>query len=244
MASNRKQPFGYKVEKGVVINHPIEHSEVRYIYAGYELGATFQMLADEMQKRGIPYDGNKPWNKNMIARILADPRYMGLDGYPQLITERQFYAVAERREKRNTPSQKTPMQKYLKRQYGIDVTSDVELGIKTLMERLRENPQQIAVPITQLDTSAEVKALQDQMDALLKAMPVDEAQAKQTAMRLAEAQYESIGNAEYETLRIRHIFQRNTDGTELLRRTVAEVTAENGVIQIRLRNQQTMSISL
>lgn len=244
MASNRKQPFGYKLEKGVVIYHTIEHSEVRYIYAEYELGATFQMLADEMQKKGIPYDGDKPWNKNMIARILADPRYMGMDGYPQLITERQFYAVAERREKRNTPSQKTPMQKYLKRQYGIDVTSDVELGIKTLMERLRENPQQIAVPITQPDTSAEAKALQDQMDTLLKAMPVDEVQAKQTAMRLAEAQYESLGNAEYETVRIRHIFQRNTDDTELLRQTVMEVTAENGVIQIRLRNQQTMSISL
>lgn len=244
MASNRKQPFGYKLEKGVVIYHTIEHSEVRYIYAEYELGATFQMLADEMQKKGIPYDGDKPWNKNMIARILADPRYMGMDGYPQLITERQFYAVAERREKRNTSSQKTPMQKYLKRQYGIDVTSDVELGIKTLMERLRENPQHIAVPITQPDISAEVKALQDQMDALLKAMPVDEAQAKQTAMRLAETQYESLGNAEYETLRIRHIFRRNANDTELLRQTVAEVTAENGAIQIRLRNQQTMSISL
>lgn len=244
MASNRKQPFGYKLEKGVVINHPIEHGEVQYIYVAYEQGATFQVLADEMQKKGIPYDGDKPWNKNMIARILADPRYIGMDGYPQLITERQFYAVAERRGKRNTPSQKTPMQKYLKRQYGIDVTSDVELGIKTLMERLRENPQQIAVPITQPDTSAEVKVLQEQIDALLKAMPVDEVQAKQTAMRLAEAQYESLGNAEYETLRIRHIFRRNANDTALLRQTATEVTARNGAINIRLKNQQIISISL
>lgn len=244
MASNRKQPFGYKLEKGVVINHPIEHNEVQYIYVEYEQGATFHMLADKMQKKGIPYDGSKPWNKNMIARILADPRYMGINGYPQLITERQFYAVAERREKRNAPCQKTLMQKYLKRQYGIDVTSDVELGIKTLLESIRENPQQIAVPITQSETSAEVKIRENQMDALLKAMPVDDVQAKRTAMRLAEAQYESLGNAEYETLRIRHIFQRNTDDTELLRQTVAEVTAENGAIQIRLRNQQTVSISI
>lgn len=81
------------------------------------------------------------------------------------------------------------------------------------------------------------------MDALLKAMPVDEAQTKQTAMRLAEAQYEALGNAEYETLRLRHIFQRDSDDTELLRQTVTEVTAENGSIQIRLKNQQTMSIS-
>ena len=244
MASNRKQPFGYKLEKGVVINHPIEHSEVQYIYAEYELGATFQMLADEMQKKGIPYDGNKPWNKNMIARILADPRYMGLDGYPQLITERQFYAVAERREKRNTPSQKTPMQKYLKRQYGIDTTEDVEFGIKMLLGNLREKPQQIVVPITQSETFSEVKILENQMEALLKAMPVDEERAKQTAMRLAEARYESLGNVEYETLRIRHILRRNTDDTELLQQTVTEVTAESGAIHIRLRNQQTMSISL
>ncbi len=243
MASNRKQLFGYKMEKGIVIYHPMEHSEVRYIYAEYELGATFRMLADEMQKKGIPYDGDKPWNKNMIARILADPRYMGMDGYPQLITERQFYAVAERREKRNTPSRKTPMQKYLKRQYGIDAAENMELGIKTLLGSLRENPQQIVAPITQTNTSAEVKVLRDQMDALLKAMPVDEAQTKQTAMRLAEAQYEALGNAEYETLRLRHIFQRDSDDTELLRQTVTEVTAENGSIQIRLKNQQTMSIS-
>lgn len=244
MASNRKLPFGYKLEKGVVINHPVEHGEVQYIYAEYEVGATFQMLADEMQKKGIPYDGSKPWNKNMIARILADPRYIGMEGYPQLITERQFYAIAERREKRSTPSQKTPMQKYLKRQYGIDAAEDVESGIKTLLGSLSKNPQQIAIPITQPDTCADVKALQNQMNTLLKAMPVDEVQAKQTAMRLAEAQYEAFGNAEYETLRLRHIFQRNTDDTELLRQTITEVTAENGAIHIRLRNQQTMSISL
>lgn len=109
---------------------------------------------------------------------------------------------------------------------------------------LRENPQQIAVPITQPDATAEVKILENQMDALLKAMPVDEVQAKQIVIRLAEAQYESLRDAEYETLRIRHIFQRNTDDTELLRQTVAEVTAENGAIQIRLRNQQTVSISI
>lgn len=244
MASNRKQPFGYKLEEGVVINHPIEHSRVQYIYAQYEQGATFQMLADEMQKKGIPYDGDKPWNKNMIARILADPRYMGMDGYPQLITERQFYAVAERREKRNAPCQKTLMQKYLKRQYGIDVTSDVELGIKTLLESLRENPQQIAVSITKRDATAEVKFLENRIDALLKVMPVDEVQAKQTAMRLVEAQYDSLGNAEYETLRIRHIFRRNANDTELLRQTVTEVTARNGAINIRLKNQQIISISL
>lgn len=245
MSSNRKQPFGYKVEQGITTNDPVEYREVQYIYDEYERGSTFQMLAVEMQKKGIPYDGDKPWNKNMIARILADSRYMGKDGYPQLITERQFYAVAERREKRMAPSQKTPMQNFLKRRYSIDVDEREELKIKALLRTLKENPEQITMQIKQPpDALEKVEPLQDQMDTMLKAMPVDEAQAKQTAMRLAEAQYEALGNEEYETLRLRHLFQRSTDETDLLRHTVMKITAENGAVKIQLRNQQIISISL
>lgn len=244
MGSNRTQPFGYKVEVGMVANHPVEYGVVQYIYDTYELGATFQMLADDMQKKGIPYDGDKPWNKNMVARILADPRYMGVDGYPQIITERQFRAVAERRRKRTVHCRKSPMQRCLKMRYGVDVTPNVELKVRHLLESLMQNPMRIMVTQCKRDIPDTVSVLQEQLDIMLKAMPVEEQQAKQVVMKLTEARYEALDNEEYETLRLRRIFQSIAPDSdvdeELLRQTVTTVAVVGGVVSLRLRNGQTI----
>lgn len=244
MASNRTQPFGYKVEVGMVANHPVEYGEVQYIYDTYELGATFQMLADDMQKKGIPYDGDKTWNKNMIARILADPRYMGVDGYPQIITERQFRAVAERRRKRTVHCRKSPMQRRLKMRYGVEATPNMELNVRHLLESLMQNPMRIIVTQCKRDLPDTVSVLQEKLDVMLKAMPVEEQLAKQTVMRLTEARYSALGNEEYETLRLRRIFQSIASDAdvdeELMRQTVAAVIVVGEMVSLRLRNGQTI----
>ncbi|MGN0593011.1 MAG: recombinase family protein, partial [Ruminococcus sp.] len=77
MGSNRKQPFGYKMEFGKVVENPVESHEVCCIFSAYQRGASFQELAETMREKEVPYDQDKTWNKNMIARILADTRYMG-----------------------------------------------------------------------------------------------------------------------------------------------------------------------
>ncbi|MFR6693944.1 MAG: recombinase family protein [Dysosmobacter sp.] len=45
---------------------------------------------------------DKPWNKNMVARILEDDRYIGEKVIPALIPTEQFHAAQERR-KRSAP---------------------------------------------------------------------------------------------------------------------------------------------
>ena len=81
MGSNRKRPFGYKMELGEIVLHPAEAETVRWIYDSYLAGASYNALVDKLRERGISYDGDKPWNKNMTARILADRRYTGEDGF-------------------------------------------------------------------------------------------------------------------------------------------------------------------
>ena len=68
MGSNRKRPFGYRMELGESVLHPAEAETVRWIYDSYLAGASYNALVDKLQERGIPYDGDKPWNKNMAAR--------------------------------------------------------------------------------------------------------------------------------------------------------------------------------
>ena len=113
MGSNRKRPFGYRMELGETVLHPAEAEAVRWIYDSYLAGASYNALVDKLQERGIPYDGDKPWNKNMAARIPADRRYTGEGGFPSIISEAQFQMVQARRQERTTPCQKSPAQKEL-----------------------------------------------------------------------------------------------------------------------------------
>ena len=71
----RKQPFGYKMKLGEIVPQPQEAEAVRSIYLQYLAGASFKQLAEQLQTEDVPYDEDKSWNKNMVARILEDDRY-------------------------------------------------------------------------------------------------------------------------------------------------------------------------
>lgn len=93
----RKQPFGYKMKLGEIVPQPQEAEAVRSIYLQYLAGASFKQLAEQLQTEDVPYDEDKSWNKNMVARILEDDRYIGEKEFPALIPTEQFHAAQERR---------------------------------------------------------------------------------------------------------------------------------------------------
>ena len=109
MAANRKLPFGYEMKKGVVVPHPDEAEKVRWIYQRYIAGASYAWLMWELQRQPVPYLPGKPWNKNMVARILADRRYLGTGGFPQVIDAKLFYTVQESITRRAPPRKKSAL---------------------------------------------------------------------------------------------------------------------------------------
>ena len=60
MGSNRKRPFGYKMELGEIVLHPAEAETVRWLYDSYLAGASYNALVDKLRERGISYDGTSP----------------------------------------------------------------------------------------------------------------------------------------------------------------------------------------
>jgi len=118
MANNRKLPFGYRMEFGEYTPHPAEAETVRWIYQTYLAGASYQELVKALQERGVAYDEGKLWNKNMVARILEDKRYVGTDRYPAILPEEQHRGARERRRDRAVPVRKTPAQMELRRLRG------------------------------------------------------------------------------------------------------------------------------
>ena len=244
MGSNRKRPFGYRMELGETVLHPAEAEAVRWIYDSYLAGASYNALVDKLRERGIPYDGDKPWNKNMAARILADCRYTGEGGFPSIIPKGQFQMVQVRRQERTTPCQKSPAQKELRKLCGGSPPAWVERQVLGLLNRLIQRPELIACPVPEAKPLSEVDKLRRELDELLHCPPVDETRARRLAFRLAALQLDAIGPEEYETLRLRRLFQGRTPMAELeqelLHESVRGITVSNGTVTVLLKNNQTL----
>lgn len=112
---NRKLPFGYHMEVGEITVCEPEANLVRSIFDRYALGDSYAELTTMLKKQPILYQPDKLWNKNMVARMLEDSRYIGDKNFPILIAADTFQKVAEKRAGRQCPIQKTETQKALNR---------------------------------------------------------------------------------------------------------------------------------
>lgn len=241
---NRKQPFGYRMELGEVVTHPAEAETVRWIFAQYLAGASYTALVEALEERGIPYLADKPWNKNMVARILEDARYTGARGYPPIIQEEALEQARAQRAERAAPPQKTPAQKELRKLYGGTPPDYMERQVLGLLNRLCQEPEGIQCPQIEAEVPLAVQAQRRELDTLLRTPPVDEGAARAMAFRLAAEYLDTIGLEEYETLRLRRLFQERPPMAELdrdlLHESVRKITCHGGRVRLLLKNNQTV----
>lgn len=249
MGSNRKQPFGYRIEGGKLATHPEEEQWVVHIFCRYNGGASFQEVADEMNAVGFPYEQGKDWNKNMISRILADCRYAGEKGYPVIIEWNQFSLAAQRRSVKQCQRQLTPVQKLLKKKCSCKVTPRIEQAVLSLLNDLTLYPEQIATPKTPIGTASQLETYKAELEALIRQLPVDEKRTQEKLIDVAEIMYEIIDSREYETYRMRRFFRseelRTELNTEIIAKNISRIwITETGTIAIKLKNEQVMEMEV
>lgn len=245
MGRNRKQPFGYGMERGKVVIHSGESTWVKHLYREYIAGVSIRELAEYMQGAGVPYDEGKKWNINMIARILSDERYIGADSYPAIITEAMFKAAAEKREKKAPAVQRTEAQKVLRRKCGCRVTPHIEHEVLYLLNTLAGKPERLEAPKGQKRPDTELRILQSALSDLMETLPVDEKQAREKLLEVTMAMYEAIDPSEYETHRMRRVFgneQRRSElDAHLISQNVSAVMVEStGKVRVKLKNNQIL----
>ena len=243
MAGNRKLPFGYRMELGKIVVHPKEAEMVTYIFQQYILGASYKELVEHLREQDIPYDADKLWNKNMVARILENRKYTGQPGWPLIIDTDIFEHANEKRSSKVSPSQQTAAQKALRRLSG-ESSAEVEQAVLHLLNLLIAEPEQIIAPQpspTNLNHAAE---LHSALEHELEQQPINEDAAKRLAMELASVQYEEIGSQKYETERLRRLFQRHVPmqslDAELLQAAVSRIHIQGKKIKIQLKNGQIL----
>ena len=97
MAAGRKLPFGYTMRMGKICIQEQEAGLVREIFSDYIRGASFLQITGKLNSQPVAYNPQTRWNKNMVARILGDRRYMGEKGFPQVIDSKLFDAACAKR---------------------------------------------------------------------------------------------------------------------------------------------------
>ena len=239
---NRKLPFGYQMRMGEIIRNEPEAKAVQDIFLQYMLGASLKEIAEQMNKIGPTYDEGKSWNKNMVARILENPKYTGADSYPKLVDIKLFEAASSKRQTKQRLPERTPAQKALKRVCSKLPTPEIEQQVTHLLGRLAEQPERIIQP-EKTPVPAHTNT-QTELDAVLSTKPLDEDAARRLICKLAQEQYDAIGNEEYETERLRRLFTAFECtaelNAELLQSTVSAVLVTRQAVRLQLKNGQVI----
>ncbi len=168
-----------------------------------------------MRNSGMPYDGDKQRNKNMIARILSDQRYCGDRGYPGIIDGVAFQKAAEKRKKKLASQQKMEAQAVLRKKCAGRMTPYIESEVLHLLNCLAKSPERIVTPQIHRAHSQRLDVLKSELEGLIGQLPVDENRAREVLQEIAAEMYADIDPREYETQRLRRLFQGEVPSSEM-----------------------------
>ena len=241
--NKRRQPFGYQICGGRVAVNDSEANIVKYIFRAYIGGSSFNDIKSSLLNQPVAYDVDKAWNKNMIARILGDRRYVGTDVYPPILPRNEFEAAESIRTSKIQTDTRSEAQRLLYKLSDKRPAVHTEADVLGIINALIHDPSLIKEQKTVPDAT-ETLELQQEFDDLLLVQPIDEIRAKQLIFQMAAAQYAAIDSSEYETIRLQRMVSKRKTLTELdadlLAKVVDKVIVSKISTQVILKNGQTI----
>ncbi len=248
--ANRKLPFGYCMESGQICVVDDEAEIIRMIFTSYAEGNSYETLAEWLNHGEHAYFPGRRWNKNTLARILQDERYLGNGVYPAILA-----AVAFQRRKPAASGKLNHPQIKDVRVLARCMTSAVNSTDKRLMDSVAELLQGlcrhpdavVSLPAADMESEG-ILAAKDSLTHELENGEFDEATARAKAISLAAARFDALGSEDYETMRIQYILARAEQNggldTALLRQiTSAILIFPTGEVSLRLKNRQIIKRS-
>lgn len=163
MLKNRSIPFGYCVINGKYALNTTESEAVQTIFSDYIGGKSLKTIAAEMT---IPYiKGKHTWNKNMVCRVLENSKYIGENGYPQIIEKSDYEQAARIKAERTT--YRKPVQEI--------------------------NPQQTyTMMITEYEPTDEIQRMTNEINRLIDSETSDKENIETLIIKCAQLKYTAI----------------------------------------------------
>ena len=94
-------PFGYEISDAEVKVIEKEAEVIRNIFELYVQGLSLQIISDRLNLLPISYAEGRTWNKNIVKRILENPKYTGDKDYPVIIPPETARMALEIKEKKS-----------------------------------------------------------------------------------------------------------------------------------------------
>ena len=241
---NRKHPFGYTMKCGRYVVCNSEADIIKSIFTMYAHGKSFSEIADALIIRSVAYSNECLWNKNIIARILEDSRYIGHNGYPPIVSEQEFYSVTRIRKSKVQPDMRTAAQKVLRKKCSSPPTQSTEAQVISILNVLIKHPNLIHAQDDPYHNN-KIGTLQGQLDTVMMCQPIDEVSAIKLISEIAAEQYNQIDDSAYETERLHRLMLRFKPAdeldAELLAKSIDRILVYKNSIQVILKNGQTIS---
>lgn len=268
--ANRTLPFGYYISHGKVCVMDAEAEIVRRIFASYGEGRSYDDLTRWLNGQNIPYLPGKSWNKNAVARILRDERYLGGDTYPPIITEGMFGRWKPSASGRlNLPQIKDirilahcgvcgePVRRERENTWRCPhcmvsavSTTDQRLidAVAELIRELCGHPDMVGIPASPDNDNSGALAAENELAHALEAAEFDESASKSKALSLAAARFDALGSEDYETMRIQHLLAQAEPSAELDTMLLRQITSAilispTGEVRLKLKNKQIVERS-
>lgn len=263
--ANRTLPFGYRMRSGTIAEIEDEAEIVRMIFASHAEGNSYEKLASGLNSRDIPFSPGKPWNKNAVARLLKDIRYLGDDTYPPIVTTEEFKGrktnACGRREHPEIKDIRIlarcaacggPVRRERKNVWrcphcmaeAAHITDKRLMdSIAGLLSALCESPDLVKFTPAGDAEEQHIADLRDSFAQELDKPDFRESTARSQAIALTAAQFDAMGSEDYETMRIQRLLSqaepRDSLNTVLLRQiTSAILLRSNGAVGLKLKNGQ------
>jgi len=255
--ANRKLPFGYEMQQGIVCVKNAEAAIVKDIYAAYIRGISYRQITDSLNAQAVPYnEPRKSWNKNMVARILSNELYTGNETYPAILSDDEYRRAVSAKPATGASLNTTAKTvRQLARcaacgsaltlsgnKYGWarwncpscnDISADAVMPdtidtLSHILTAMVRNPELIqAPPQVEQTVQGMPERSENEFNLAIQAENFDEATARAKAISLAAARFDALGSEDYETMRIQYILAR---------------TEQNGGLDTALLRQITSAI--
>ena len=113
----------------------------------------------------IPNNSGKTlWNKNMVCRVLENRRYIGENGFPQIITTEDFEQAARIKAERNTYRKPAP----------------------------QAEPQAFEITTTEYEPTEEIRRITEQINRMLESENADKNAVEELIIKCAQLKYSAI----------------------------------------------------
>ena len=114
--------------------------------------------------------------------------------------------------------------------------------IRKALNHLIDDPLRISMAASAVCDTAEIRQLQQELDTLLQTPPVDEDTARQKALEVASLKLASVKTEEYESHRLRNIFETHPKmdalDAALLKQSLRKIECHGDTVCLLLKNGQ------